>query len=85
MTPSPSGNAMRGMTILSTNTVCLSKVPSPLVSSWREIRLMGARELDPSASCMYERISRTYIRPLPSKVTPTGSSISGSVSTCSIL
>src|SRR6476659_2054390 len=34
---------------------------------------------------MYDRISSTYIRPLPSKLTPTGSSISGSVSTGSIV
>jgi hypothetical protein len=52
-----------------------------LVSSWREIRLIGAREFDPSASCMYDRISRTYIRPFPSNVTPTGLWTSGSLST----
>ena len=38
----------------------------------------GLRELNPSASIIYNPASRgTYIRPLPSNVTPTGSSESG--------
>jgi hypothetical protein len=52
ITPSSSGNAILGITILSANTVCRSYRPSPSVSSWREILLTGARELEPSASCM---------------------------------
>ena len=82
--PPPTDRTALGSTRPSTKIVCLSYLPSELVSSKQLTRPTGSFAPTPSIVCIYPRISTTYILPLPSHVRATGSSISGSDATNSI-
>ena len=82
-TPWSSTFSARGIDSLSANTVFLSILPSPLVSSSTLTRLSGSRESRPDVSGRNVSISSTHSRPSASKSIRIGDSIIGSEATSS--
>src|ERR1700752_1761010 len=82
-TPCSSTFRARGIASLSANTVFLSILPSPLVSSRTLTRLRGSFESRPDVSGRNVSISSTHNRPSASKSIRIGDSIIGSEATSS--